>query len=168
MGNARSVHVACKAEYRSICRSVELTADVLFYWCFFSFLNVPGTSEVVVVLILIFGYVYSALLSAVASLSLYTLGRGNKYQEDNDEKADTSEKLGGLKKQRQNKVKPGRTRVSKNPGTSQQSETTKNLSQNAPQKKGSAGARRKYFCRLKPKRRSIPNKHLIAVLAGEG
>ena len=149
MGNARSVHVACKAEYRSICRSVELTADVLFYWCFFSFLNVPGTSEVVVVLILIFGYVYSALLSAVASLSLYTLGRGNKYQEDNDEKADTSEKLGGLKKQRQNKVKPGRTRVSENPGTSQ-SETTKTLSQNAPTtKKGIRRRSTKIFLQVK-------------------
>ena len=33
MKNARSVHAACKVEYRSICRSFELTADVLFY-CF--------------------------------------------------------------------------------------------------------------------------------------
>ena len=30
MENARTVHAACKVEYRSICRSVELTADALF------------------------------------------------------------------------------------------------------------------------------------------
>ena len=30
MENARTVHAACKLEYRSICRSVELTADVFF------------------------------------------------------------------------------------------------------------------------------------------